>query len=162
MKFQEIQNDKGKILEIQDLSKMIEELEDLSKRIKDNLKELKQIFDVNINKLQLWINILENPKFPDNDDLSKECNTIIKDLESINIENLDFSELKKILNKFSGLKNKIEKLLKSKISIDAKKILEQLNNLDEVKENLGDKFWTAIKELSDTFDNIKIKIEWES
>ncbi len=57
LKIQVLQNEKEKILELQDLSEIIEKLNEIGNTIKEIIEELREIFDDNIVKLQLWIKI---------------------------------------------------------------------------------------------------------
>ena len=169
LKIKTLQNDKEEISEMQDLSEIIKKLNSINDKIEEIIKELRDIYEDITDKLLLWIKILDDPKFTKKNDLLEECKTIIKNIEKFelekisNLNDIDFmEELKKLLDKFNELKKIVENFLKSNINEDAKKILEDLDNIDKIKKDLGDNFWNAIKELSNSFDNIKIKIEWES
>lgn len=46
------------------------------------------------------------------------------------------------------------------MSEDARKILDNLSNLEKLRNEMGDTFWIATKEMCDIFPQLKIKMEW--
>ena len=76
------------------------------------------------------------------------------------INDLKSKELYDIFEEYYRITGDVEDFFKSLLSDEARKILDNLSKLDRIKDDLGDNFWPGIKELSDKFPQIKIKMDW--
>ena len=167
-KIEDLLNEKEEVFNLNDLSDIIEKLEHLKNKLQEKMNELKNLFNEITLKLHLWSKALNNPKFNSGHDKLERCNNLIERIDNLkvdiidNLNEIDFKELINNLDEYNKFKVEIEDFFKKNISENAKIILENLNNLDIIKRELGKDFYISIKEITEIFENLKIKLEWVS
>lgn len=128
-------------------------------------KKINRFIEDDVKQLDSWLFAIENTENnPEKNqdiivkisELKQKFNTLTFD----NINDLESKELYDAFEEYYEVMKDINKLFKTLLSEDARKILDNLSKLDGIKNDLGDNFWSAAKELCETFPQLKIKMEW--
>lgn len=148
-----------------DLTKIKEKLNVALGNFEMWCRKINRFIEDDVKQLDSWLFAIENTENnPEKNqdiivkisELKQKFNTLTFD----NINDLESKELYDIFEEYYKMMKDINKFFKTLLSEDARKILDNLSKLDGIKNDLGDNFWIAAKELCETFPQLKIKMEW--
>lgn len=147
------------------LTKIKEKIEELSEKLTRWCSKINRFIEDDVKQLDSWLFAikitLNNPE--QNQDITVKISELKQKFNSLrfdNINDLKSKELYDAFEEYYKLTKDIGEFFKVLLSEDARKILDNLSNLDRIKNELGDNFWSAAKEVNDTFPQLKIKMEW--
>lgn len=121
--------------------------------------------DDDIKQLNSWLTAIKNSR--SNSERIQDMTVKITDLRQ-KFNSLRFDDVKEIrtnglystFEEYYKLKKDIEDFFEDLLSEDARRVLDNLSNLEKIREEMGDNFWKATKELCNVFPQLKIKMEW--
>ena len=122
--------------------------------------------DDDIKQLNSWLTAIKNSR--SNSERIQDMTVKITDLRQ-KFNSLRFDDVKEIrtgglygtFEEYYKLKKDIEDFFEDLLSDDARRVLDNLSNLEKIREEMGDNFWKATKELCNVFQQLKIKMEWD-
>ncbi len=148
-----------------DLTEIKREFDDLFEKLKGWGDKVNRFIEGDIEQFDSWLTAIKNS----GSDLKRIQGTTVKitDLRQ-RFNSLKFDEIKEVKTKelyatfeeYYKLKKDINDFFKDLLSEDARKVLDNLSNLEKIRDEMGDNLWKATKELCDAFPQLKIKIEW--
>ena len=147
------------------LSKIKEKIDGTSKQLISWCEKTNGFIEDDVKRLDSWSHAIEitmnnQEKVLDINIKISELKRKFNSLRFDSINDLKSKELYDIFEEYYRITRDVEDFFKSLLSDEARKILDNLSKLDRIKDDLGDNFWTGIKELSDKFPQIKIKMDW--
>lgn len=148
-----------------DLTKVEEKLDDISGKLKRWGENVNRFIDDDITGLNSWLSAVKSSK-SDSEKIQEMTDKIIalkqkfNTLKFDNIKDVKTKELYEVFEEYYRLKRDVEDIFKDLLSEDARRILDNLSNLEKLRYEMGDTFWKATKELCDKFSQLKIKMEW--
>lgn len=148
-----------------DLTKIKEKLNVALENFEMWHNKINRFIEDDVKQLDSWLFAIENTE--NNPETNKDITVKISELKQKfntltfdNINDLESEELYDAFEEYYEVMKYIDSLFKTLLSDDAKKILDNLSKLDGIKNDLGDNFWSAAKELCERFPQLKIKMEW--
>lgn len=144
------------------LTKIKEKLGDIFGNLNDWSKKVNRFIDNNTIQLDLWLSPIKNSG-SDSKRIQGKINDLKLKFNSLRFEDVKDVRIKELYDTFEEyykLKKDIEEFFKDLLSEDARKVLDSLSNLEKIREDMGDNFWKATKELCNIFPQLKIKMEW--
>jgi len=158
-------NSRDDELKEENLTKIEAKLDELFGKLKSWGNKVNRFIDDDIKQLNSWLTAIKNSR--SNSERIQEMTLKITDLRQKfnplrfeNFKDIRTKELYDIFEEYYALKKDIEDFFKDLLSEDARKVLDNLSNLDKIREEIGDNFWKATKELCNAFPQLKIKMEW--
>jgi hypothetical protein len=158
-------NSRDEALNEANLTKVKGKLDDLFEKLKSWGNKVKRFTDDDIKQLDSWLTAIKNSR--SNSERIQDKTFKITDLRqkfnSLRFENfkdIRTKEVYGIFEEYYKLKKDIEDFFKDLLSEDARRVLDNLSNLDKIREEIGDNFWKATEELCNAFPQLKIKMEW--
>jgi len=121
--------------------------------------------DDDIKQLNSWLTAIKNSR--SNSERIQDMTVKITDLRQ-KFNSLRFDDVKEIrtnelygtFEEYYKLKKDIEDFFEDLLSEDARRVLDNLSNLEKIREEMGGNFWKATKELCNVFPQLKVKMEW--
>jgi len=158
-------NSRNEALNEANLIKINAKLDEVLKNLENWGNKVNRFIDDDIKQLDSWLAAVKNSRsYPERiqdmtakiTDLSQRFNSLrFDDVKEIRTE-----ELYETFEEYYKLKKDIEDFFKDLLSEDARRVLDNLSNLEKIRVEMGDNFWNAAKELCNIFPQLKIKIEW--
>lgn len=148
-----------------DLTKIKSKLDGLFGQLRSWSEKVNGFIKNDITQLDSWLTAIKNSGASQEgiQKLITEVTDLKQKLGSLrfsNVTEIKTKELYDAFEKYYALKKEIEDFFKHLMSEDARKVLNNLSNLEKIRIDMGDNFWKATKELCDAFPRLKIKIEW--
>ncbi len=147
------------------LSAVKKELEEISENLNKWSVKINKFIDDDITQLGSWISAIESSKgdLQKIDQMTTEIQVLIQKFDSLKfdeIKQIRTKELDDTFEEYYLLKGKIDDFFRNLLSEDARKILENLTNLQKIKNEMGEKFWVSVEELCNVFPELRIKLDW--
>jgi len=158
-------NSKNEALNEANLTKIKEKLGDIFRKLESWGSKVNRFIDDDIKQLDSWLTAIKNSR--GNSERIQDMTVKITDLRQ-KFNSLKFDDVKEIrtsglystFEEYYKLKEDIEDFFKDLLSEDVRRVLDNLSNLEKIREEMGGNFWKATKELCDAFPQLKIKMEW--
>ena len=147
------------------LTKIKERMDDVSEKLTTWSEKINRSIDDDMTRLDSWLSAIENitTKPEKIQEMIVNISGLKQSFNSLkfdNVKDLKTKELYDTFEEYYKLIKDIEDSFKTLLSENARKILDNLTKLKKIRDDLGDNFWEAVKELCDTFPQLKIKMEW--
>ncbi len=158
-------NSKDEALNETNLTKIKGKLDDLFEKLKSWGNKVNRFIDDDIKQLDSWLTAIKNSgsiakRIQDMTVKTTELRRKFNSLRFNDVKDVRLKELYDTFEEYYKLKKDIEDFFEDLLSEDAKRILNNLPNLEKIRYEMGNDFWEATKELCDAFPHLKIKIEW--
>jgi len=158
-------NSRDEALNEANLTKIKGKLDDLFGKLKSWGNRVNRFIDDDLKQLDSWLNAIRNSR--SNSERIQDMAVKITDLRQ-KFNSLRFDDVKEIranelygtFEEYYKLKKDIEDFFEDLLSEDARCVLDNLSNLEKIRDEMGDNFWKATKELCSAFPRLKIKMEW--
>lgn len=154
---------KGDALKEPNLTKVEEKLDNISKELKGWGEKVNGFIDDDITRLDSWFSAVESSKSGSEKIQGAKIIALKQKFNALKFDNIKYiksKELYDVFEEYYKLKKDVEDFFKDLLSEDARKILNNLSNLEKLRNEMDDTFWKATKELCDIFPQLKIKMEW--
>lgn len=147
------------------LTKINDKLGSLFENLKKWSKKVNRFIKGDIEQFDFWLIAIKNSETSQEriQGLTTKTTGLKQKLGSLRFDDvteIKTEELYATFEKYYALKKEIKGFFKDLLGEDAREVLDNLSNLEKIRNDMGDKFWQAIKELCDTFPQLKIKMEW--
>ena len=162
-------NSRDEALKESNLTEIEAKLDELFGKLKRWSKKVKGFIEGDIKRLDTWLTAIKNSQYNESQyneriqdmtvkitDLRQKFNLLRFD----NVKEIKTKELYDTFEEYYALKKEIKEFFKHLLGEDAREVLDNLSNLEKIRNDMGNKFWEATKELCDTFPQLKIKMEW--
>ena len=148
-----------------DFTKIKKKLDDVFGNLGKWGEKVNGFINDNIIRLDSWLLAIQvfKSKSEKIQDITDEITPLRQKFNSLRFDNAKDVKTKVLYGAFEEyykLKKDIEDIFKDLLSNDARRILDNFSNLEELRNEMGDTFWIAAKELCGTFPRLKIKMEW--
>ncbi len=152
-------------LKEKNLSAVKKELEGISENLNKWSVKVNKFIDDDITQLGSWISAIESSKgdLQEIDQMTTEIQVLIQKFDSLKFDEIKQIKTKELYDTFEEyylLKGKIDDFFRNLLSEDARKILENLTNLQKIKSEMDEKFWVSVEELCNVFPELRIKLDW--
>lgn len=158
-------NSRDEALKESNLTVIKAKLDELFKKLKRWDDKVNRFIDANARQMGSWLKAIKSSgsetKIIQNmtdkiTDLMQKFNSLRFD----DVKEIRTKELYVAFEEYYSLKKEINDFFKRSLGEDARKVLDNLSNLEKIKDEMGDTFWDAIKDLCNAFPQLKIKMEW--
>lgn len=158
-------NNRDETLNEINLTKIKGKLGDLFGKLRSWSNKVNRFIDDDIKQLDSWLAAITNSRSNSegNQDMAVKITDLRQKFNSLRFEEVKeirTSELHGTFEEYYKLEKDIENFFKDLLSEDARRVLDNLSNLEKIRDKMGDNFWKATKELCDAFPQLKIRMEW--
>lgn len=158
-------NNRDETLNEVNLTKIKGKLSDLFGKLRSWSNKVNRFIYDDLKQLDSWLAAITNSRSNSkrNQDMAVKITDLRRRFNSLRFEEVKeirTSELYDTFEEYYKLEKDIENVFEDLLSEDARRVLDNLSNLEKIRDKMGDNFWKATKELCDAFPQLKIRMEW--